>query len=166
LTPIQTGMNYHIRKAKPTDLQHILDLIVELAVFEKEPNAVEVTVDELMASGFGTRPDFTCFVAEINTKIVGIALVYTRFSTWKGRVLHLEDLIVSEAMRGQGIGSALLDQVVRFADELKVKRISWEVLDWNTPAIEFYEAKGADVKRDWDVVHLNEKGIKNYLSKL
>ena len=159
-------MNYHIRKAKPTDLQHILDLIVELAVFEKEPNAVEVTVDELMSSGFGVRPDFTCFVAEINTKIVGIALVYTRFSTWKGRVLHLEDLIVSEVMRGQGIGSALLDQVVRFADELKVKRISWEVLDWNTPAIEFYEAKGADVKRDWDVVHLNEKGIKNYLSKL
>lgn len=159
-------MNYHIRKAKPTDLQHILDLIVELAVFEKEPDAVEVTVDELMNSGFGVRPDFTCFVAEINTKIVGIALVYTRFSTWKGRVLHLEDLIVSEVMRGQGIGSALLDQVVRFADELKVKRISWEVLDWNTPAIEFYEAKGADVKRDWDVVHLNEKGIKNYLSKL
>lgn len=159
-------MNYHIRKAKPTDLQHILDLIVELAVFEKEPNAVEVTVDELMSSGFGVRPDFTCFVAEINTKIVGIALVYTRFSTWKGRVLHLEDLIVSEVMRGQGIGSALLDQVVRFADELKVKRISWEVLDWNTPAIEFYEAKGADVKRDWDVVHLNEEGIKNYLSKL
>jgi len=144
-------MNYHIRKAKPTDLQHILDLIVELAVFEKEPDAVEVTVDELMNSGFGVRPDFTCFVAEINTKIVGIALVYTRFSTWKGRVLHLEDLIVSEVMRGQGIGSALLDQVVRFADELKVKRISWEVLDWNTPAIEFYEAKGADVKRDWDV---------------
>ena len=69
-------------------------------------------------------------------------------------------------MRGQGIGSALLDQVVRFADELKVKRVCWEVLDWNTPAIEFYEAKGADVKRDWDVVHLNEKGIKNYLSKL
>ena len=159
-------MNYHIRKAKPTDLQHILDLIVELAVFEKEPNAVEVTVDELMSSGFGVRPDFTCFVAEGNTKIVGIALVYTRFSTWKGRVLHLEDLIVSEVMRGQGIGSALLDQVVRFADELKVKRISWEVLDWNTPAIEFYEAKGADVKRDWDVVHLNEEGIKNYLSKL
>ncbi|MGB0185552.1 MAG: GNAT family N-acetyltransferase [Flavobacteriaceae bacterium] len=159
-------MNYHIRKAKPTDLQHILDLIVELAVFEKEPNAVEVTVDELMSSGFGVRPDFTCFVAETNTKIVGIALVYTRFSTWKGRVLHLEDLIVSEVMRGQGIGSALLDQVVRFADELKVKRISWEVLDWNTPAIEFYEAKGADVKRDWDVVHLNEEGIKNYLSKL
>lgn len=159
-------MNYHIRKAKPTDLQHILDLIVELAVFEKEPDAVEVTVDELMNSGFGVRPDFTCFVAEINTKIVGIALVYTRFSTWKGRVLHLEDLIVSEVMRGQGIGSALLDQVVRFADELKVKRISWEVLDWNTPAIEFYEAKGADVKRDWDVVHLNEEGIKNYLSKL
>jgi GNAT superfamily N-acetyltransferase len=81
-------------------------------------------------------------------------------------VLHLEDLIVSENMRGKGVGSALLDRVVKHASDLKVKRVSWEVLDWNTPAIQFYEAKGADVKRDWDVVHLNEEGIKKYLSKL
>jgi GNAT superfamily N-acetyltransferase len=81
-------------------------------------------------------------------------------------VLHLEDLIVSKNMRGKGVGSALLDRVVKHASDLKVKRISWEVLDWNTPAIQFYEAKGADVKRDWDVVHLNEEGIKKYLSKL
>ena len=159
-------MNYHIRKAKPTDLQQIHDLIVELAVFEREPKAVEVTVEELKTSGFGDQPDFTCFVAETNDKILGIALVYTRFSTWKGRVLHLEDLIVSESMRGNGIGSALLDQVVKYAHTFKVKRVCWEVLDWNTSAIEFYEAKGADVKRDWDVVHLNEEGIKKYLSKL
>jgi GNAT superfamily N-acetyltransferase len=78
----------------------------------------------------------------------------------------LEDLIVSKNMRGEGIGSALLDRVVKHASDLKVKRVSWEVLDWNTPAIQFYEAKGADVKRDWDVVHLNEEGIKKYLSKL
>jgi GNAT superfamily N-acetyltransferase len=81
-------------------------------------------------------------------------------------VLHLEDLIVSESMRGQGIGSALLDKVVLHAADLAVKRVCWEVLDWNTDAIDFYKAKGADVKRDWDVVHLNEHGIKNYLSKL
>jgi GNAT superfamily N-acetyltransferase len=81
-------------------------------------------------------------------------------------VLHLEDLIVSKNMRGKGVGSALLDRVVKHASDLKVKRVSWEVLDWNTPAIQFYEAKGADVKRDWDVVHLNEEGIKKYLSKL
>jgi len=78
----------------------------------------------------------------------------------------LEDLIVSKNMRGKGVGSALLDRVVKHASDLKVKRVSWEVLDWNTPAIQFYKAKGADVKRDWDVVHLNEEGIKKYLSKL
>jgi ribosomal protein S18 acetylase RimI-like enzyme len=92
--------------------------------------------------------------------------VYERFSTWEGPVLHLEDLIVQEAQRGQGIGTALLDRVVCYGQELKVKRISWEVLDWNEPAIKFYESKGAIVKRDWDVVQLDEKGIKDYIAKL
>lgn len=159
-------MEFLIRKAKTTDMSKVLDLIVELAIFEKEPLAVEISVDDLIKHGIGSSSDFDCFVAEAANNIVGIALVYTRFSTWKGRVLHLEDLIVSKNMRGKGIGSALLDRVVKHASDLKVKRVSWEVLDWNTPAIQFYEAKGADVKRDWDVVHLNEEGIKKYLSKL
>jgi GNAT superfamily N-acetyltransferase len=159
-------MEFLIRKAKATDMSKVLDLIVELAIFEKEPLAVEISVDDLIQHGTGSSSDFDCFVAEAANDIVGIALVYTRFSTWKGRVLHLEDLIVSENMRGKGVGSALLDRVVKHASDLKVKRVSWEVLDWNTPAIQFYEAKGADVKRDWDVVHLNEEGIKKYLSKL
>ena len=159
-------MEFLIRKAKTTDMSKVLDLIVELAIFEKEPLAVEISVDDLIQHGIGSSSDFDCFVAEAANNIVGIALVYTRFSTWKGRVLHLEDLIVSKNMRGKGIGSALLDRVVKHASDLKVKRVSWEVLDWNTPAIQFYEAKGADVKRDWDVVHLNEEGIKKYLSKL
>ena len=159
-------MNFIIREAKEIDLKQILSLIIELAIFEKEPDAAEVTVKDLKASGFGKSPDFLCFVAEINAKIVGIALTYTRFSTWKGRVLHLEDLIVSKNMRCKGIGSALLDKVVLHAADLAVKRVCWEVLDWNYNAIDFYIAKGADVKRDWDVVHLDERGIKNYLSKL
>ena len=159
-------MEFLIRKAKARDMSKVLDLIVELAIFEKEPLAVEISVDDLIQHGTGSSSDFDCFVAEAANDIVGIALVYTRFSTWKGRVLHLEDLIVSKNMRGKGVGSALLDRVVKHASDLKVKRISWEVLDWNTPAIQFYEAKGADVKRDWDVVHLNEEGIKKYLSKL
>ncbi|MGB2224212.1 MAG: GNAT family N-acetyltransferase [Flavobacteriaceae bacterium] len=159
-------MEFLIRKAKATDMSKVLDLIVELAIFEKEPLAVEISVDDLIQHGTGSSSDFDCFVAEAANDIVGIALVYTRFSTWKGRVLHLEDLIVSKNMRGKGVGSALLDRVVKHASDLKVKRVSWEVLDWNTPAIKFYEAKGADVKRDWDVVHLNEEGIKKYLSKL
>ena len=159
-------MDFLIREAKETDLKQILNLIVELAVYEKAPDMVEVTVEDLKASGFGKSRDFLCFVADIDSKIVGIAITYTRFSTWKGRVLHLEDLIVSKNMRGRGIGSALLDKVVLHAANLAVKRVCWEVLDWNTNAIDFYKAKGADVKRDWDVVHLDEHGIKNYLSKL
>ena len=93
-------------------------------------------------------------------------MVYTRYSTWKGRVLHLEDLIVSKTKRGEGLGTKLLDAVVKHGNKLGVKRISWEVLDWNEPAIKFYESKGANVMRDWDVVHFDETAIKNYLNNL
>lgn len=159
-------MNHSIRLATKTDMKSVHELIVELAIFEKEPDAVEVTVQDLENDGYGKQPKFICFVAEANTKIVGAALVYKRYSTWKGQVLHLEDLIVKKRMRGSGLGTALLDEVVKYGNKIGVKRISWEVLDWNEPAITFYEKKGADVKRDWDVVHLNENGIKNYLNNI
>lgn len=159
-------MTFSIRPSKKQDMPQVLKLIQELAVYEKEPDAVEVTVADLEHYGFGTQPQFQCFVAEIEQQIIGMALVYTRFSTWKGTVLHLEDLIVNQKMRGKGIGKALLDEVVKYAKTLGVKRISWEVLDWNEPAIIFYENHGANVMRDWNVVHLDENGIKNYLSKL
>ncbi len=147
-------------------MTQVLDLINALAVFEKEPDAVEITVDFLEQEGFGDQPSFHCFVAEMDSKIEGIAIVYNRFSTWKGTVLHLEDLIVSERMRGSGLGTALLDKVVKFGNDMGVKRISWEVIDWNEPAISFYEKKGANVLRDWDVVQLDEKGIKNYIANI
>ncbi|GGD20518.1 GNAT family N-acetyltransferase [Hyunsoonleella pacifica] len=159
-------MELIIRDSKKEDMPQVLNLIKALAVFEKEPEAVEVTVKDLEYDGFGKQPQFHCFVAEVDNKIEGIALVYNRYSTWKGRAIHLEDLIVSEAMRGHGIGSKLLDEVVKYGHKLGVKRINWEVVDWNTPAIEFYEKNGANVMRDWDVVQLNEEGIKNYISKL
>jgi len=159
-------MRFKVRRAQKKDMDQVLDLITELAVFEKEPDAVEITVSYLKEKGFGEHPSFQCFVAEIGESIGGIALVYKRFSTWKGEVLHLEDLIVKQNMRGQGLGKALLDQVVKYGSVLGVKRISWEVLDWNTPAIEFYEKKGANVMRDWNVVQLDEQGIKNYLAQL
>ena len=159
-------MNYHIRKAVTSDMQQVLNLITELAIFEKEPNAVEVTEADLIAKGFGENPEFDCFVAESDQKVIGIALVYTRFSTWKGTVLHLEDLIVSKKVRGHGVGSALLDQVIVHGNKKGVKRVCWEVIDWNTPAIEFYERKGANVMRDWNVVQLDAQGIENYISKL
>ena len=159
-------MTFNIRHANKSDMPHVLKLIKELAVFEKEPDAVEVTVNDIENDGFGNNPAFHCFVAEVNNNIEGMALVYYRYSTWKGKTLHLEDLIVSKNMRGSGIGSALLDEVVKYGERLRVKRITWEVLDWNEPAIVFYEKNGATVMRDWNVVHLDEQGIKNYISKL
>ena len=159
-------MNYHVRIATSEDMEQVLNLISELAVFEKEPSSVEITKADLKKKGFGECKEFDCFVAEMDQKIIGIALVYTRFSTWKGTVLHLEDLIVTEKMRGHGVGSSLLDRVILYGAELGVKRICWEVIDWNTQAIEFYVQKGAFVMRDWHVVQLNEQGIKNYISKI
>jgi GNAT superfamily N-acetyltransferase len=159
-------MNFTIRNAKKEDMPQVYKLIKELAVFEKEPDAVEVTVDDLKNDGFGNQPAFHCFVAEANSNIEGIALIYNRYSTWKGKILHLEDLIVSKSMRGYGLGTLLLDEVVKYAHKLGVRRINWEVIDWNEPAIAFYEKKGAKVLRDWDVVWLDETGINNYVANL
>jgi GNAT superfamily N-acetyltransferase len=159
-------MNFSIRAATKNDMPIVLSLIKELALFEKEPDAVEITINDLQKDGFGKRPAFKCFVGEINNSVEGIALAYKRYSTWKGVVLHLEDLVVNPKMRGYGLGTALLDEVVKYGRHLGVKRISWEVLDWNEEAITLYEKKGAKVLRDWDVVQLDEKGIKNYLSKI
>lgn len=159
-------MDIHIRNAAETDMSAVHELIMELAIFEKEPDAVEVSVEDLVDHGFRGEPLFHCFVAEAEGKIVGAALVYPRYSTWKGPVIHLEDLIVKEAYRGNGIGGQLLDAVVQYGHDQGVKRISWEVLDWNEDAIRFYESKGARVMRDWDVVQLDEAGILNYLNNL
>ena len=159
-------MDYTIRAAQPGDMKQVLDLIKELAQFEKEDNAVEILAEDLVRDGFGAEKRFHCFVAEVAHRIVGMALVYDRYSTWKGPVIHLEDLIINEEMRGTGLGTALLDEVVKYGRHMGVKRISWEVLDWNEPAIAFYEKKGANVMRDWDVVHLDENGIDNYLDKI
>ncbi|WP_339751336.1 GNAT family N-acetyltransferase [uncultured Winogradskyella sp.] len=154
------------RLAAKQDMQRVLELIQELATFEKETNAVEVTLTDLEKDGFSENPKFVCFVLEVNNSVEGIALIYTRYSTWKGEVLHLEDLIISEKCRGKGLGTKLLDAVVNYGKEIGVKRISWEVLDWNETAIKFYKSKGANVMRDWDVVQLNENGIENYLKNI
>ena len=158
-------MDYKIRLATKEDMPDVLELIKELAVFEKEPDAVIIDESVLKAEGFGDYPMFTCFVAEGDEGIVGMALVFMRFSTWKGKALHLEDLIVKEAYRGKGIGYALYIQVMKYAKELNVNRVQWEVLDWNTPAIDFYEKSGATVLRDWNVVHIHKEGIDSLASK-
>ena len=109
---------------------------------------------------------FICFVAEVDSEIVGMALVYFRFSTWKGRSLHLEDLIVKDKMRGSGIGKELYTKVIQYAYNKKVKRIEWAVLNWNNRAIKFYERSGATVLKDWYIAQMDEAGIKIYLENL
>ena len=159
-------MNIVIRDAIKEDVGQMLNLIKELAEFEKALHEVELSESDLLESGFGIKPAYKSFVAEVDGKIAGMALVYPRYSTWKGESLHLEDLIVNQKFRGLGIGTALLDEVVKYGHELGVRRINWEVLDWNEPAIAFYENKGANVLRDWDVVQLNEKAIAEYIAQL
>ena len=153
-----------IRKALKKDMPCVLELIQELAIFEKEPDAVVVTVDDLVRDGFSEQPLFQCFVAEVENEIIGMALFYYRYSTWKGKTIHLEDLIVKESKRGTGAGFALYKKIIQQGKAENVRRIEWNVLDWNTPAIDFYEKSGAKVLGDWRVVHMDENGIKNFIS--
>lgn len=144
----------------------VFELIKELAAFEKEPDAVITTVETLEKEGFGENPLFHVFVAEANGKIEGMALVYYRFSTWKGRTLHLEDLIVRENKRGTGMGNALYQTVIKFAKEKDLKRVEWVVLDWNKHAIDFYERSGANILKDWYTVQMDENGMTKFVENL
>lgn len=155
-----------IRKGTPQDMPAALELIKELAVFEKEPDAVILTVDELVRDGFGTHPLFYTFVAELDGEIIGMALFYHRYSTWKGKTIHLEDLIVKESKRGTGAGSALYKEVITFAKAQGVRRVEWVVLDWNTHAIDFYKRSGATVFNDWLTVQMDEEEIKKFTLSL
>lgn len=153
----------NIRRGNPQDMQAVLGLIQELAEFEKEPDAVIVTVDDLIRDGFGPVPLFHVFVAEVEDEIVGIALWYYRFSTWKGKTIHLEDLVVKDKMRGTGLGYALYSEIIKQGKKDQVRRVEWNVLDWNTPAIDFYEKSGAKILRDWYVVQMDEIGINHFV---
>ena len=155
----------NIRKGEIKDMKSVLELIQELAIFEKEPDAVVVTVEDLERDGFSDNPLFYTFVAEVENQIVGIALYYYRYSTWKGKTIHLEDLIVKEKMRGSGVGSALYAKIIEQGKSDGVRRIEWAVLDWNTPAIDFYKKSGAKVLGDWRVAQMDEIGINEFLKK-
>ena len=153
-----------IRKGTPQDMPDVLALITELAVFEKEPDAVVISTEDLVRDGFSENPLFHTFVAEVSEEIIGVALYYYRFSTWKGKTIHLEDLIVKENNRGTGAGFALYSEIIKQGKKDNVRRIEWNVLDWNKPAIDFYEKSGAKVLSDWRVVHMDENGIEAFLN--
>ena len=156
----------NIREANPSDMSSVLRLIKELAKFEKEPEAVEVNVEDLVNSGFKKYPDFKVYVAEVENRIVGMALFYERYSTWKGKAIHLEDLIVEGKYRTRGIGKALYTEVLKYAYKFNFKRVAWEVLDWNTPAINFYESTGAEVMKGWRVVHMDEGSLSQFTQNI
>lgn len=144
-----------IRAAQAADCPAMLELIRELAIYERQPDAVTVSMEEFVDSGFGERPVWGAFVAERDGRIIGLALYYIRYSTWKGRRLYLEDLIVTEEARGTGIGKLLLDSTVAYAQEKGYSGMMWQVLDWNAPAIEFYKKYNADFDSEWVNVSLN-----------
>jgi GNAT superfamily N-acetyltransferase len=151
-----------IRKGVKDDLPQVLQLIKELAIYEKAEDEVSITVNDLEKDGFGVQPFFYFFVAETDSKIVGIALYYIKYSTWKGKCVFLEDLIVTASHRKSGIGKKLFNEVVKASKELHAERMEWQVLDWNEPAIEFYKAYDANFDSEWINCKLVGEQIQNY----
>jgi len=142
-------MSLTIRDAVLEDCPRLMELIRELALFEKAPQEVTVSMDEFEDAGFGINPVWWAFVAEYNGHIVAMSLYYIRYSTWKGRRLYLEDIIVTEEMRGMGIGKVLLDHTINYAKENGFSGMMWQVLDWNKPAIDFYKKYDTKLDEEW-----------------
>jgi len=137
----------NIRDAQYEDLQSIRNLVVELSIFEKAPNAVTATLEDYQ--GLFREQLFQCIVAIENEEIIGIALYYDAFSTWKGRMMYLDDLVVTEKHRNKGVGKQLLEAFIQKSKEKGAILAKWQVLDWNESAIKFYEKKGAEVEKGW-----------------
>jgi len=154
-------MNVHIRIAKREDCLRLLELVSELALYEKFPQEVTVTLQEFEEAGFGNKPVYKAFVAEVNGLIVGFALYYIRYSTWKGNRMYLEDLLVTEALRGRGIGKLLFDRLIVEARELGFSGMVWQVLDWNEPALNFYKKYEASVEAGWLNASLSREQLLN-----
>jgi GNAT superfamily N-acetyltransferase len=142
-------MEINIRRAVKEDCARLLELIHELAVYEKAPQEVTVTMEHFVESGFGKQPVWWAFVAEVDGKVEGFAMYYIRYSTWKGQRMYLEDLLVTEKMRGKGLGKMLFDRLIEEAREKKFSGMVWQVLDWNEPAINFYKKYNAQFDPEW-----------------
>lgn len=148
-------MEFTIRRAVKADCPRLMELVRELALYEKAPEEVTVSMAEFEEAGFGEQPVWWAFVAEYEGIIVGISLYYIRYSTWKGRRLYLEDIIVTEEMRGKGLGKLLMDHTINYAKEAGFSGMMWQVLDWNEPAIKFYKKYNSNFDEGWVNVNLN-----------
>ncbi|HEY8403557.1 MAG TPA: GNAT family N-acetyltransferase [Flavobacteriales bacterium] len=144
-----TPSEVFIRKGQPGDIPQVLDLIKELAEYERALHEVTNTAEQMLEDGFGDQPAYGLFVAEMDGKIVGIALHYIRYSTWKGKMLYLEDIVVKESMRGQRIGAKLFEACLQLVKEKDYAGLVWQVLDWNEPAINFYKKYDAELDGEW-----------------
>jgi GNAT superfamily N-acetyltransferase len=142
-------MSITVRRAVKEDCPRLLELVQELAVYEKAPNEVTVTLEHFIESGFGKQPVWWAFVAEEKGIILGFALYYIRYSTWKGQALYLEDILVTESARGKGVGKLLFDRLIDESKEKGFRRIVWQVLEWNDPAINFYKKYNAKFDPEW-----------------
>ena len=145
-------MDVTIRKAIKEDCHRMMQLVEELAIYEKAPDEITVGFDHFVESGFGEKPVWWAFVAEINERVEGFALYYVRYSTWKGQRMYMEDLLITEKLRGMGVGKLLVDKLIEEAREKKYSGIAWQVLDWNEPAINFYR-KFDNIKFDAEWVN-------------
>lgn len=155
--------NVVLRRGVEADLPQVLGLIQELAKYEKAPEAVTNTLEAMRRDGFGPQPIFSFFVLENDAaEIIGLALYYTAYSTWKGRMLYLEDLVVTETARRGGLGRLLFDAVVAEARATGAKRMKWQVLDWNEPAIGFYKKLGANIEGEWLNGNLDAEQLARY----
>lgn len=155
-------MNIIIRKGEKKDLPGVLALIHELAEFEKAPDAVTNTVALMEEDGFGEKPVFRFHVAELEGKIIGIAVYFVKYSTWKGRGLYLDDIVITEKFRSKGIGKKLFDVYVEEAKKIGAKQLHWQVLDWNVRAIEFYKRLDARIEAEWLDCKMDEEEIEKY----
>jgi GNAT superfamily N-acetyltransferase len=154
-----------IRKGEKTDLPRVLELIKELAEYERAPHEVINTVELMEQDGFGENPIFGLFVAEVNHVIVGISVFYWRYSTWRGKRLYLEDIVVTEKERGNGIGKLLFDRTLQHSLDENCSGMIWQVLDWNEPAINFYKKYNARLDGEWINCSLEREQIEQMLKK-
>lgn len=156
-------MNQLIREAKVEDIQVIYELIVELAIYEKEPDAVVASVEDIKENLFGTNPVAYCHVAEVDGQVVGIAIWFLNYSTWLGKAgLYLEDLFVKPEFRGSGLGLSLMKTLAQVCVDRGYERFQWWVLDWNEPSINFYKSIGAEAMDEWTVYRLSGSALKSF----